>query len=68
MALAQQKGLFRPACSLPLQAATAWRRSGTEEEFRKCISVKIRCRATVVTARARGTRFILWQLSTKTSI
>lgn len=65
MVLAQQKGLFRPACSLPLQAATAGRRSSAEEEFRKCITVKIRCPATVVAARAGGTRFILRHLSTK---
>lgn len=68
MALAQQKGLFRPACSLPLQTATTWRRSSAEEEFRKCISVKIRCPATIVTARAQGTHFILRHRSTKTSI
>lgn len=66
--LAQQKGLFRPACSLPLRAATAGRRSSTEEEFRKCISVEIRCPATRVAARAGGTHFILRHLSTKTSI
>lgn len=69
MALAQQKGLVGPASSPLLQAATAGRRSGAEEEFRKCISVKIRCPDTVVAARAPGgTRFILRHLSTKTSI
>lgn len=33
LALAQQKGLFRPACSLTLRAVTAGRRSSTRKNL-----------------------------------